>query len=268
MQGELFTETLRRSWRTALYWGLALGFISLFTVAFVQDMDALKQYQELFKTMPAGLLAALGMDISREMTPESFINLAVFAQLVMIMPIYGIVAGLSLTSNDEDEGIMDMVLTAPVARWRVIVERFAAFCVFIVLIALLNHLGVWLGGTFLTSLPLDMNKLAVASLSLIPLMIFTAALTALIATLVKRRTVAIGLAVLIVIISYFLDTLGAAATDSIVGALRPLSYFRYYDSANIMFEGVQPLNLLILLGGAALMIAAAVYRWERRDVGL
>jgi ABC-2 type transport system permease protein len=267
MRGELFLETLRRSWRTAFYWGLALGLISLFTVLFVQDLDALKQYEELFKTLPTGLLAALGMNVSREMTPEVFINLAVFAQLVLIVPVYGILAGLSLTSNDEDEGIMDMVLTAPVARWRVIVERFAAFCAFIVLIALFNHIGVLIGSKFV-QLPLDLNKLAVASLNLIPLMIFTTAMTGLVATLVRRRSLAIGIAALIVIVSYFLDTLGAAASDSILNTLRPLSYFRYYDSANIMFDGLNPLHLLILLGGALLMIGAAVYRWERRDVGL
>jgi len=267
MQGELFLETLRRSGRTALYWGLALAFLSFLSMSFLQDMDALKQYEELFKTLPPALLAAFGMNMSESFTPEAFINLAVFARLALLVPIYGILAGLNISSGEEDEGIMDMVLSSPVARWRIIVERFAAFCLLIVLIALLTFAGLLLGIPFIT-LPMDITKLLQASLNTIPLMVFTLALTALVATLVRRRSIAIGIVAGVVVGSYFLDALGAAASETIMNSLRVFSYFRYYDSQSVMANGLNLVNLSLLLGGALLMIGGAVYRWERRDVGL
>lgn len=267
MQGELFLETLRHGWRTAFYWGLALAFLSFLSMSFVQDMDALKQYEQLFKTLPSALLAAFGMNVTESFTPEAFINLAVFARLALLVPIYGVMAGLSISSSEEDEGIMDMVLTSPVARWRVVVERFAAHCLLTLPIALLTYAGLVLGAQSIT-MPMDMNKLFIASLNIIPLMVFTLGLTALVATLVRRRSVAIALVSGIVVGSYFVDALGAAASETIMNSLRVFSYFRYYDSQTVMSSGLNPLNLLVLLGGAMLMIAVAVYRWERRDVGL
>jgi len=267
MQGELFLETLRHSWRTAFYWGLVLAFLAFLSMSFVQDMDALKQYEQLFKTLPPALLAAFGMNVTENFTPEAFINLAVFARLALLVRIYGVMAGLSISSSEEDEGIMDMVLTTPVARWRVIVERFAAHCLLTVLLALLTYAGLLLGAQSVT-MPMDMGKLFIASMNIIPLIIFTLGLTALVATLVRRRSVAIALVSGIVVGSYFVDALGAAASETIMNSLRAFSYFRYYDSQTVMSSGLNPLYLLILLGGSLLMIGAAVYRWERRDVGL
>ena len=267
MQGELFLETLRRSGRTAFSWGLALATLSFLSMSFVQDMDALKQYEQLFNTLPSALLAAFGMSMTQGFTPEMFINVAVFARLALLLPVYGVMVGLSISSSEEDEGIMDIVLTAPVARWRVIVERFAAYCLLTLPIALLTYAGLVLGAQF-TTLPMDMARLFVASMNTIPLIVFTMGLTALVATLVRRRSMAIALVSGIVVGSYFVDALGAAASETIMNSLRVFSYFSYYDSQAVMSSGLNPLNLLVLLGGALLMIGAAVYRWERRDVGL
>ena len=44
--------------------------------------------------------------------------------------------GMRVTANEEDSGILDVVLSLPVRRWQVMVEKIAAYLVTIVMIAL------------------------------------------------------------------------------------------------------------------------------------
>lgn len=60
------------------------------------------------------------------MTPEGIVAVSFFGKFALLFTAYPVVMGMRVTSNEEDDGILDVLLSLPVARWQVILEKFAA----------------------------------------------------------------------------------------------------------------------------------------------
>ncbi|NOG48178.1 MAG: hypothetical protein HND48_01075 [Chloroflexi bacterium] len=60
----------------------------------------------MFEAMPKVLLQAFGLtDVRVLATPEGFVGLAYFTYAAIVMAIYAVSAGMSITANDEENGI-------------------------------------------------------------------------------------------------------------------------------------------------------------------
>jgi ABC-2 type transport system permease protein len=171
-----------------------------------------------------------------------------------------------MTANDEEQGILDTLLSLPVPRWRVIVERFAAFTLILLLVVALTFGGLWLG-TRLITLEINAGRMVEASINLIPTMLVTMTITVFAAALLRRRAAAAGLAVVVVIGSYFVDFIGRSATGTLADQLRMASYFSYYGGESVIRDGLNTGNLTLLLVVTGLLLAGSVWLFQRRDIG-
>ena len=163
-------------------------------------------------------MIGVGSELEIFATNEGFVAIGFFGKSALIFAVYPVVMGMRITANDEDSGVMDVLLSLPVERARVIIEKFLAYglsCVGVVLLIYLGlHLGVLLGGV-----DLDVARLAEITFYLIPLMVFIMAFTVLIAVLARRRTIALGIVTAFIIVSYMLQTIGAAAEGTVAEPL-------------------------------------------------
>jgi ABC-2 type transport system permease protein len=268
MQGTIFRIALQRHWRGALGVGIGLGVLSAITLLFLPDMDALKRYQELFSTMPSGVLQAFGIDTTQALTPDTFVGQFLFARLVLFVGAWAVIAGLNISTNEEDDGIMDVVLALPVARWRIIIERFVAFVLLALLIVVLMFVGIFVGSRF-TGIEYNLGGLFLASLVLVLPIVVMIALTAFLGAWLRRKSMVIAIAAIVIVTSYFVDSLGSAITDGFMANVRYTSFFAYADlNAVVMANGVNLLDMVVLLGLIAVLMGGALYFWQRRDVGI
>src|SRR3954462_8982906 len=107
MAGAVFLETLRRGWRGMLYWGIGMGVYGGFIILALPDVNALKQAADLIASMPAFIVKMVGGDDAAFMTtPQGFLATKFFLFAPIMLGIYAINAGLNVTSNEEDRGIM------------------------------------------------------------------------------------------------------------------------------------------------------------------
>jgi ABC-2 type transport system permease protein len=269
MSGAVFFETLRRSWRGMFMWGVGLGLMAWIQVIIVPDVESLKKMAELMETLPKWMMDAFGgADIEYMATPEGYLTLQWFSWFVLILSIYAVMAGLNVTANEEDRGIMDVLLSLPLPRWRIIVEKFTAYSLLIVGIVALTWLGLWLGGLMTPSMAIDTGKLLVSSFNALPSTLVILAFTIFSAVLLRRRGTAIAIASIFVIASYFVDVLGRAVTNEAVNAVRAFSFFTYYDSVAVMKNGLVWNNVIILSFVTILLIGSGVWLFQRRDVGV
>lgn len=263
----IFMIALRQNWRKMLAWGMGLGVLSLVTVSFVPTMDILRQYEELFKTLPAGMLQAFGIDMTQQMTPDSFVASFLFSRMSLLLAVYAVLAGLSVTINEEDDGIMDSLITLPIPRWRLVTERLLAHAVMSLGIVILMFVGLYIG-TKLVTLEFNTLKLLEMSLGLLlPVMVIIAS-TVFIATALRYRSRVLAAAAVFVIGSYFLDALGGAISDGIMPVLRRLSFFAYNDAGGIVQNGTNWADVLVMSIVIAALFAGSLIFWERRDIGL
>src|SRR5690606_1994825 len=143
MTGAIFINTLKIRFKSALYWGLGLGFLALFIVAVIPNQDTLDQYARLVEMMPTVVIQMLGTEeVSALTTADGFVAFGAFNYSLLILAGYAVMAGLGITASDEDDGIMDVLLSLPVKRWQIIVEKFVAIAVLTIMIVAMMYAGI------------------------------------------------------------------------------------------------------------------------------
>lgn len=267
MSGSVFFATLRRHWRAMIYWGLGIASMALYIVVLIPDSKTLQQYAKLLDSLPKFMVAGLGgTDTAFIATPGGFLAYGFFGWIMVVLAAYGVVVGLNITANEEDRGIMDVLLSMPVPRWRIIVEKFLAYAVAVVVIVGMSLVVLLVGVGRSDSFNLSTQQLIASTFNMIPPTLLVMAFTAFIATLVRRRSTAIGISAAFVAASYFIDFIGKGA--GLTTGVRNLSFFTYYDATGVMQNGLVVLNVLGLLVVALLMFGGTIWAFQRRDVGL
>jgi ABC-2 type transport system permease protein len=268
MSGVIFAETLRRNWRQILYWGLGLAILGFYIMVVIPDVDALQQYAKLAENLPPALLKMFGAeDAAAIATPEGFVSFGYFGYTLLILAVYAVIAGLSVTANEEDEGIMDVLLSLPVPRWRVIVEKTLAYALIVVVIILLGLVGLW-AGTQSSALQVNMARLVEGTINMIPSTLLMLVFTVFVAVVVRRKSTATAIVAAVIVASYFMTFIGEAVTNEIVQTLGKLSFFSYYASQDVIVNGLNLGNILLLLAATALFFVGSLWCFQRRDVGL
>lgn len=268
MSGVIFANTLRRNWRSMLYWGIGLGIYGLYAMIMLPNVDALQQYTRVMESMPPALLQAFGLtdDMTFMATPEGFLSFAFFIYALIMLTVYAVVAGLNVTANEEDQGIMDIILSLPLPRWRIIIEKFAAYTLLIIGIILVTMVGLWIGASTST-LEFNMGHIVASAINMIPSTLIVLAFTVCTAAFVPSKGKATAIAAAFVAVSYFLNVIGGAAGDSIASAINRLSFFFYYDNNGVMQRGLAATNVIGLLAVTTALVVAGVWVFQRRDVG-
>ncbi|MDX1992199.1 MAG: ABC transporter permease subunit [bacterium] len=267
MTGVTFFETLRRHWRAMLYWGLGVGLMALLQVVIVPDADALRQMTAAYEAFPPEFLAAFGItDLEYAATAEGYLASQFFSIALVIFAVYAVIAGLNVTANDEDAGITNTLLSLPLARWQWMLEKTLAYAVMISVAVLLTFAGLWVGIVMTPSVEVDFGKILVTTLNIIPPALAILLFTVLMGAIFRRKSLVTTLAAVFVVASYFIDTLGRAASTTFAADLRALSIFRYYDGPGVMQYGPDAANIALLVTAVVLMLIVSLWTFQRRDL--
>ncbi len=267
MRGVIFAQTLRRNWLQALGWGLGIGMLGLFILAMLPNVEMIEQYQRLMAALPPAVLAAFGMsDISQLASAEGFIGFAYFSYVMMLVSAYAVVLGMNVTAVEEDRGILDVLMSAPVSRAQLMIEKFLAYLLLMVITILLTFGGFVIGSAF--SVPVDLGLLFTGTLNMIPAALTVFGFTVLMGALLRTRTTALAVSVGFVVVSYFIEFIGSAASDTAAAALRLVSYYNYYGGGDYMTTGIQWGNVLLLIVVGVGLFSGGVFLFQRRDIGL
>jgi ABC-2 type transport system permease protein len=269
MRGATFNETLRRNWRGALYWAAGMFGYALYVTVIIQDVDMLRQYAELAQSFKPGILKLLGVgdDLTALATPEGFLGFAFFAWIVLFLAVYAVLAGLNITANDEDEGIIDVVLALPLPRWQIIIEKYAAYALLLAAIITVTFLGLVVGSGF-SAMTLDLGRLFVTTLNALPSLLLVMGFTVWVSVTVRRRSTAAAAAAAFVAVSYLVNSLGSMASGTLADVLRGLSFFYYYDANGVLQNGLAWGSIALLAAVTLVLLSGTLWFFQRRDVAV
>ncbi len=265
----IFFETLRRGWRTMLFWGIGIGLIAVMNVMAVPDVKGLQATAEAISKLPPFVVQMVGGgDLAFLASPAGYLNNQYYAIVLVIFGVYAIIAGLNITANEEDKRILDVLLSMPVPRWRIILEKFLAYGVMIAGIIVISTAALFISIQTTPESAVPNTTLIEASISILPGALTVLAFTALIATLVRRRNRAASIAVVFLIGSWFIDILGRTVSTSFMNNARVISFYAYYDTASVMQHGLSLVNIAVPLAAAILMVAGSVWAFQRRNISV
>ncbi len=261
MLRNIFGKTLWDGRRSLLAWALGIAAVAAMYAAFypsIRQSGIAASYQGL---SPA-LKRVLG--VTEMASPVGYLESSVFGLLVPLLVIlFAATAGARAIVGDEEVGTLDLLLAQPVGRARVVLQRFAALAVAtlavggVLLLALLAVAGP-------AGLDIAASNLAAMVLHLVLLGILFGAIA--ISAAAGRRALVFAATAVVAVLTYVANTLAPQVTA--VAWLQKLSPFYYYAGGEPLRHGVQLGNASVLLAGAAALVAAGVFAFDRRDVAV
>jgi ABC-2 type transport system permease protein len=267
--GAIFYQTMRDNLPGVLAWG---GGYSVLLALVTLLYPALQANNTLFGVASSlGLLGLAGGDavlLEALSGYEGYLALQALTWAPLVFAVYLIPQALSAVIREEERGTLDILLSAPIRRWRLVTEKVCAVLVSLVCILFLMWLTL-LVSTRLVGVEIALGHLFAGIWHIVPITLTIFAMTLLISVSVRSSRTAGGWAALFVIVSYFLRVMGDMlnTVDWII-ALKQVSIFNYYRVITTLSLGVQPQYDLVLLALAAALFGFALWRFERRDIGV
>lgn len=255
---ELVLSLLRDRRRALLAWGLPIGLMSAFIVAIFPSVEdalgkAIRDYPtELKEAFSIGELATVEQYLQAEM-------------LSLIVPLaVGYLAARSVASGlsgAAESGRLDVLLSAPISRRRLVGASFAATAVelasVLVVSLLLTMLGSWLAGAGLAFGP------ALAGFANVwPLALLFAGLGVVVTGFSLRTSVVTGSVAGVLVAMYVMDLIGRL--DAGLDWIRYGSVFKYYGNA--IEGGIDPVAFIGVTVAAIALAALGARLFERRDL--
>ncbi|GCE14978.1 ABC transporter permease subunit [Tengunoibacter tsumagoiensis] len=253
----IYTRSLGMIIAPTCWWTLAIAGLAGWMVAIVKQTEA--NMATLFQSSPVlkDLLTKVG---GGDIATNATILSALFVFLPVLIMIFAITQA-NRWSADEEEGRLDLVLSTPQPRLRVLLGRFAALTTATICISVVT-LAVTALAALASGLSLDDSNLAAATLSIIPLGLLMAALGYLLAGWL-RTAIDTGLLSFLLIVWFFISFVGPGLNWSET-TLR-LSAFYYYGTP--LLHGLPFLDMLGVLAVAVVALAVASIRFIRKDIG-
>jgi ABC-2 type transport system permease protein len=264
MLRSVFGKTLRDQRRWLAGWTVAIAAIGVLYVAFWPLMEGPAMTSAL-EAFPPELLDALGYsDIT---TAAGYVGSTTFGLLgPALIIIFAAATGGSAVAGEEESGRLDLLLAHPVSRWSVLLQRFAALVVamLIACTALAVALVVIAGPAQLDDI--GAANLVAASLHLALFGIFFGALALGVGAASGRRSLA-WTAVAAVGIGGFLANNLAPMVDEIAW-LRDVSPFHFYSGGSPIRNGIQFIDAAVLILASAIFVGVGGALFDRRDLAV
>lgn len=268
MTGIVIGNTLRTSWKQILYWGLGLGALGLYIDFIAMSPDIISGYADLLKSMPPAMLQAFGAsDIALLTTPEGWIVSVFVSEAAIFLSVFAVMAGLNITANDEQSGLMDVILSLPISRASYLLERWIGYALIGLGIVVLCAL-ITLAGNIGMNVDAPHDVILKSILNLYPATLLVMTVTSLLASALRRRAVAIGAAAAFVVVSYIFNVIGAAASGAIVDFMESVSYFSYIHGEAFVIGAYDPVDSVIVIVAILIGFALSLRNFVSRDIGI
>ena len=253
----VYTRSLGMIVVPACWWTLVIAGFAAWTVVIVKQIET--QMASLYASSPLlkdVITRVGGGDISTNATLLSFL----FVFLPLLLMAFAATQA-NRWSADEEDGRLELVLSTPQPRLRVLLGRFAALTTATIIIGMLT-LAATAVASLATGLQFDWGNLAAATLSIIPLGLLVAAIGYLFSGWL-RTAVDTGLLSFLLVIWFFISFIGPGLNWP--DATLRLSAFYYYGTP--LLHGLPLLDTLGVLAVTVAALAVASVRFVRKDIG-
>lgn len=258
----VFAKTLWERRHGLLFWSLGAAIL---VVAVLSAWPSIRDdYAKLVQNYPEALLAFLGVDKAGLASPPGYLQAELFGLMVPLTFVgYGIAAGSAAIAGEEERGTLDILLAQPVARARVVLEKYAAAVTALAILGVAFAIVLLIGATIFDLHVGVANELA-ATVSALLLAAMFAAIALAVGCATGHRALAAGAASALAVGAYLLTSLAGLVRG--LHNFRPLSPFWWYSGNNPLINGLSPLHVALLLAVTFCAIAIALFTLERRDI--
>ncbi|HYI46463.1 MAG TPA: ABC transporter permease subunit [Actinomycetota bacterium] len=260
--GSVWSKTLFDRRRALIWWGI--GFIVL-TAGIISIFPSVRNSPELDKLteeLPAALKSLIG---ERSLTsPIGYVQSRLFQLMVPVLfLVFAIGQGAEAIAGEEHRKTMDLLLANPLSRTRVVVEKFAALCVQMVMLDALLFVSLFLLCRAF-DLQLSTVGLAAASINALLFGLLFGAIALTLGAVTGHRGISVGIPTAAAIAAYVWESVTALVPE--LASYAGISPFHHYVASDPLVRGFVVSYLAAFMGISIILVLIATFTFSRRDL--
>lgn len=264
MLRNLLLKTLRDQRIPILAYGLGLGALALLIMAIYPTFaEAGADLEEAMENLPDAYKAFTGGVLSLTEF-EGYLVSQYLIILPLILAIFAIIEGTGALRGEEERGTMDTLLSLPISRSHVVLQKAVATLLSIALVNVIIGVVLLVSAQFVEGATLEPDRLSVVMLNTFGMgALFYCFSLFLSASLPSRRLAGV-IGAVFAVGAYFFD----AMTDIVEGLYdyRYVGPFNYFEPLAILKEDLSFQDSGVLLGASLVLLLVAVLLFRRRDI--
>lgn len=262
MVASVLAHTLRERRRGLLGWSLGVAALAALIAAYWPSVRDSADLQSFTRNLPEAMRALVGG--GDYATATGFLNAELFAFMMpLLFLIVAIGMGARAVVGEEERGTIDLLLSTPLTRRRMLVEK--ALGGVLVLLALGGVLfAALLAGGALVDMGVPAARFAAISLAVVLVALPFGALALLVGCATGSHGLALGLTSAAAVAAYMLNALAP-----LIGSLerwQDASPFAWYASGDVLAGRLSLAHVALLIGTAVVLAVAAAVALEHRDL--
>ncbi|GII03717.1 ABC transporter permease subunit [Planobispora takensis] len=263
----LVSKSLRDYRRSLIRWTIGIGaFFTLYLSIYpnisenkeIYGAQALAKYPGALRDLMGGM-----EDFTSGIGYLSSVVYQLFGPMLFV--VCAMLLGNRAIAQPEEAGTLELTVTLPIDRRRLVFERFVALALGLLAVAAATFLLVWvLSAVSDMGVPADRILAAHTGVFLLGLFFGVLALTVGAAT--GRKGAAMAVVGVVAVGGYIVETMGKNVDW--ISWLRWISPFHYYLDGRPLHQGFPVGDYLVLAGATAVLLITAILAFDRRDVGV
>ncbi|MEP7205164.1 MAG: ABC transporter permease [Candidatus Saccharibacteria bacterium] len=258
----IILKTLYEKRWSLLGWFMAVAIVSYITMVFFPSLSN-QSIDQVIGSVPDSLKGFIG-DTTDYNTINGFISQQLFGPNIIILTIVmSIILFLGVSSGDEDRGSLKTLLTYPVSRQRVLLEKFFAVFIIVGIVSFGIVIGALIG-LFQIGEQASILRLLQSALECWLMNVAYGTIGFGIAFATGSRGLSVAVASGYAFISITISSL-AAGVDTLK-TIDHLSIFHYYNNPQVMNHGINFTDLLVLVVIIVVTLLLGYLGFRQRDV--
>jgi ABC-2 type transport system permease protein len=248
-----------KRWTILIWFGATLASVFGIAMIFPPIRDSMGA---MMGQVPESMRGWFG-DAETWQTYNGFASQEIFSQMALLPIIMAIVFGAAFLAGEENSRTLLTTLSRPIRRTNLLLQKYAALIIMLLIVMLAFWLGAILGGVILNQ-PIDWTHFAEATLMTGLLSLALGTITFAIGAITGRKSLAGLIVGFYAFIAYFISSL-STATD-IVDKLSYGSLFRYARAPEIFANGLNNTDVLVLALAIIIPLLIAIPIFRQRDL--
>ena len=267
MLSNVFVKSLRDELWPMVWWASGIGLLSAMIIAFFPSIRGNDDFNAMLESYPENLMALFGLTKLTDITSAvGFLNAELFGLMApLLFVIHGVVLGSGAIAGEEGRGTLEILLTEPISRRKLVAQKFAAM----ITNAIFLGVVLWIV-LVISALAIDMGvsvlRLAAITFSTVLLGVTFGALAFAAGCITGSRSNSVFIVAAVAVGTYLLNA--ASGIVSYMHWAKWTSPFFYYNAADPLANGLNPTHAAVLLATIAILLGAGYAGLQRRDLRL
>jgi ABC-2 type transport system permease protein len=262
MLRSIFLKTLRDQTMAIVYWGLGVGSLAIFTQLFYPSLSVNNQLDKFMSSLPAGFMAFFG-NVTSYGTIEGYMTYSLLIYLPLVLCIYSIAAAIGMVTAEVETGTMEFLLSHPIPRIQILLEKYAALAVAVLAIGLQIGICMAIGGVVIGS-DVSAGKWILAGLQTVPITLFFGSIAFGLACAVRGSSTAVGTAATLAVGGFILN--GLVPLSDKLAPVKEWTLYYWYSASRPLSAGILPEYTAILLLLSLILAGIGLAAFRERDI--